>query len=530
MDRSSSNLRGRMISAAARIVSESGFGPDLVAVTCAVVGVPETQARKQFQRDEDLLLALFARVCYELELRVEEVNSESIGERFRQFMELKFEIAEPFHDALAASIATTLDPRNELYVLGSPMQLIRSRMKGLLSSVTRDAKDGEQFNSAQGLHSLYLLHLALMLMWSQDRSPGRSSTRFFLESLSLGLPFLSMLLKSEEFQEKRAKIESALAGFGHDAIREEHNELSREILSIFFQHRRLISNTMPCAIRPCRDCFAPHLPRLNFFLETNQPIHFLLPGFPAKSPSPRKTLGRLPDRAEEIGLQQLQMMCSDVSKIYSPGCRITICSDGHVFGDLVGVDDETITSYGSSLRDIIRQSGYHDLDTFELADLICFDNYEQARADLISEYALDAEIFKQRAASQPSVRHLVDGIHRFLFEEQVDLDESLSRTQVRNRCRETAYEVVRRSDAWGRLLLDCFPAALRLSIHPQHPHSEKIGVLLGNSDDAWLTPWHSAALETIDGWSLTKVQDGMAKGARIVSRDGSPYYLSTVPD
>ncbi len=104
------------------------------------------------------------------------------------------------------------------------------------------------------------------------------------------------------------------------------------------------------------------------------------------------------------------------------------------------------------------------------------------------------------------------------------MDESRSRTQVRNECRSLAYKVVQRSDGWGRLLSDCFPMALRLSIHPQAPHSDKIRILLGMSDDVWLTPWHSVAAKKNGRFVLMKRHEAEGRGGR-VSADGNYYEL-----
>src|SRR5947207_3061713 len=87
------------------------------------------------------------------------------------------------------------------------------------------------------------------------------------------------------------------------------------------------------------------------------------------------------------------------------------------------------------------------------------------------------------------------------------IDTAKSRTQVRNECKENTYLVMQRSDAWGRLLHDCFPGALRLSIHPQSPHAEKIGIRLGEASDVWITPWHGVAVECAGKFKLMRLSE-----------------------
>jgi len=71
---------------------------------------------------------------------------------------------------------------------------------------------------------------------------------------------------------------------------------------------------------------------------------------------------------------------------------------------------------------------------------------------------------------------------------------------------------------------ECFPAALRLSIHPQAPHAEKIGILLGDAEDTWITPWHGVAVQIGERWTLMKRADAVALGATLVERDGIPWH------
>jgi pyoverdine/dityrosine biosynthesis protein Dit1 len=152
------------------------------------------------------------------------------------------------------------------------------------------------------------------------------------------------------------------------------------------------------------------------------------------------------------------------------------------------------------------------------------------RDRLIEHYAEPRAVIEERVHTHPQHCALVNGIERFLNEESATRDETLSKTQRRKLCRERAYEVVRRSDAWGQLISDCFPLALRLSIHPQLPHSEKIGMLLGSAEDVWLTPWHGVAVETQTGFTLMKRSEAEERGAVVKFAHGVPNYLTLLSD
>ena len=44
-----------------------------------------------------------------------------------------------------------------------------------------------------------------------------------------------------------------------------------------------------------------------------------------------KVLGHLPDLGEELALELLHKLGTDVEKVYAPGARVTIATDGVLF-------------------------------------------------------------------------------------------------------------------------------------------------------------------------------------------------------
>ena len=67
--------------------------------------------------------------------------------------------------------------------------------------------------------------------------------------------------------------------------------------------------------------------------------------------------------------------------------------------------------------------------------------------------------------------------------------------------------------------------ALRFSIHPQPAHSDKIGILLADAEDAWLTPWHAVAVRSKGKIRLMHREQAERLGARLVERDGRPSHF-----
>jgi pyoverdine/dityrosine biosynthesis protein Dit1 len=201
---------------------------------------------------------------------------------------------------------------------------------------------------------------------------------------------------------------------------------------------------------------------------------------------------------------------------------LALCSDGLVFADAVGVADEDVIAYGASIDNILATLPH--LRRFDLADAFGTVTPAEARRRLLSGWAEpEADLTALTKASR-SLGAQLDGLHRFLFEDAIALSPDQSRTQVRKEARGRAFEVLRRSRAWGRLLAAFFPRAVRLSIHPQPPVSDKIGVHFLATEDAWLTPWHGVALLESDRFRLVKRADAEALGAVQVDVDGAPSH------
>jgi pyoverdine/dityrosine biosynthesis protein Dit1 len=199
---------------------------------------------------------------------------------------------------------------------------------------------------------------------------------------------------------------------------------------------------------------------------------------------------------------------------------VIICSDGHVFSDLVGVSDEQVARYGEALEAMIDRLGAHGLSRFSM---------KSRRAEL-DPHLEPLEEIEARIGTDPETRALFCGIQRFLFEDRVVLERNKSRNRVRTECKRRAIALIQRSRAWSSLIRARFPTALRLSIHPQHPHAEKIGILLSEAKDVWLTPWHGVALEERGRFKLVKRFEAEAIGARIVERGGRPSHFEVASE
>ncbi|CAL9639176.1 L-tyrosine/L-tryptophan isonitrile synthase family protein [Streptomyces sp. enrichment culture] len=294
--------------------------------------------------------------------------------------------------------------------------------------------------------------------------------------------------------------------------------LATDILRLLLPHHRTTDPTPA----PPPEAFPHQLRGIAAFVREDAPVVFTLPAFPCKSPNPAKVLGHLPDQGERLSLSFLDTLCRDVERIHPPGAQVIICSDGHVFGDLIGVPDAHIDAYADELRRTIDDLALTRLSVLDLRDLLGDVDHDSARAHVHRLHAPTLDTLRAEVRADSSARALYLGITRFLVEDTAGWTGT--RSALQRACRRRAYGVIQRSRAWGRLIAEHHPHAVRLSIHPQPVGAAKFGIRLLDVPDAWTTPWHSTALLRTDGtWTLVRRTQAAARG-RLVSLDGRPSH------
>lgn len=73
--------------------------------------------------------------------------------------------------------------------------------------------------------------------------------------------------------------------------------------------------------------------RVWHYVSRGKRVEFCLPAFPCKSSNQGKVQDTSPDRGEFIALSNLHGFVEGIEKLYEPGAKLWIISDGHVFSD-----------------------------------------------------------------------------------------------------------------------------------------------------------------------------------------------------
>ncbi|WP_080693561.1 isocyanide synthase family protein [Pseudomonas chlororaphis] len=300
-----------------------------------------------------------------------------------------------------------------------------------------------------------------------------------------------------------------------------------EIMRILFHKRRLLP--MSKEVEDFESEARPHVSKLLHFMDKKEPIHLILPAFPAKSPNRKKTLSAYPDKGEEVALAHLNEICQRIQTVYSPGAKLTLCSDGRVFADIVRIPDEDVTTYKKDLIDRVSFPYRDVIDFFDLDDAYpSITDYDCLREELMINHGESLHKLRLKCKTDISAGEMYKGICRFLVEDFSGLDEfgGHSKSGVLNIARPAAYRVIQRSNAWSQLLKRYFPTSIRLSIHPQPRVSEKIGAFLVETKDAWRTPWHSVALKRGETISLVPRSRAESEDAHLIFENGRASYFA----
>ena len=271
--------------------------------------------------------------------------------------------------------------------------------------------------------------------------------------------------------------------------------------------------------------------QLSYFIENNLPIKMILPGFPCKSPNSKtKVFSVLPDRGEEIALTTLDNFCEQVKTFYSPGCQLTIFSDGTTFSDLIAVSEETQEIYNTALKNMgeLRHIDWESLDSFFSSE----HGYDALREEFMSNYCLldeDDRQLEELIKNDPKTNQTYLGLKRFLFHDNPwnDADSPTTTKSRQKRSGQYAKIMIQRNHALTRLLQEKFPHHIRLSIHGYNNSGPKFSVHLLPDDGRCVTPWHSVVVKNQEGQEILMRKEEAQKlpCTAIVKRNGQPWYF-----
>ncbi|PHH65699.1 hypothetical protein CDD81_1785 [Ophiocordyceps australis] len=279
---------------------------------------------------------------------------------------------------------------------------------------------------------------------------------------------------------------------------------------------------------------APFLDQIAIFVSANEPVRLLLPAFPFKSPNRTdKVLGALPDAGEEVALMHLNGMAAAIKDVYEPGAKVHVISDGLIYNDILGVDDEQVWDYGEALRRLAKRNQLDHLDFLRQHDFIRVDcmskeeylrNATKIRREIIKYKPLNLD-FDTIIATDPDLVLTYRGYIRFLKLDLAQDCTNMTKTQREKHIKEVAKKMILRGWAFRAAIMAKYPGYVRLSIHPSAAYS-KISVYLIPQEGRVQTPWHSALVRAVDGTiTMSHAAEVSNLTHELIFENGRPSYF-----
>jgi L-tyrosine isonitrile synthase len=260
--------------------------------------------------------------------------------------------------------------------------------------------------------------------------------------------------------------------------------------------------------------------RIDNFVVANQQIKFAMLGLPFKSTNKRdKVLGELPDLGEQLTIQNFERFNSEVKKVYSPGVKIIVASDGYVFNDILSVDDSVVERY----KEINNSFASNDtLSIVDLNDFYTGNTISLKREKLIKQFAYTWDRLEQEILLNPDVQMLYKSMIRFMEEELAD-KAYVSNNQRHIAAKKLTREMMLRNEAYNQLARKELSDSIRLSMHPSVNNGYKYSFKLIPGQHTHHSPWHaSIVMNGNEAITMHRI-DAEKAGYRLVYKDKQPY-------
>lgn len=326
---------------------------------------------------------------------------------------------------------------------------------------------------------------------------------------------------------------------GHPIVNGNYKALSSKIIEIFDEELRNVAEGDEWE-KTGRAYFTKVL---DFFTSRMLKIETCLPAFPCKSNNTNKVAGTLPDKGEELALRRLTHFAQKVNKVYPPGIKMWVVSDGHVFSDCVGANDSDVDIYGGHLHKMAQSIASKDIvDFMALPDIFSFKlhRFEDSYVEHIelphflgTEIGGEAELCRKImtaacSTDEKKLAEMIDGQDpikvslyrgfRTFMEEDLALHpvvKPLSRKFRKALCGKVAFEMIKRNEAYSNLVELMLPFHVRLSIHAHSNSGPKFGIRLFSAKECKVvkclkkdsatpvfddllhipTPWHNSVIK-----------------------------------
>ncbi len=210
--------RERIQESALALFAEKGYEATTMRDVAARAGASLGLAYRYYASKEEFALELYLWLAEESQEWAREnlrVDEGTIAERFERAMLAKLEQVRSHRGPLAALLVKALDPNSRTSALGQETAGVRERMGDVFQEVVWGASDAPGERQARELGGvLYGLHLAILLYWFHDKTPGAIATHELVSSTHQALRYLRPALRLPPVSRALSQLAVALGNVG----------------------------------------------------------------------------------------------------------------------------------------------------------------------------------------------------------------------------------------------------------------------------------------------------------------------------
>lgn len=189
--------RGLLYETAIALIARRGYEATTLREIAKRAGVSVGLLYKYFPSKRAVVLALYDALSAEYEERASAMKEGSLAERFIFALRTSLQTLQPHRPALSALVPVLVSDGSE-GLFASATAFSRQRVQAVFQSAVEGAADAPRAELTPAVgRLLYLVHLAVILFWLLDRSPGQRATQEVIAliervaaaaSLALGAP------------------------------------------------------------------------------------------------------------------------------------------------------------------------------------------------------------------------------------------------------------------------------------------------------------------------------------------------------
>lgn len=180
--------RARILESGLALFSEQGYGATTMRDIAARADCALGLLYRYFPRRESFVLALYDRITADFAADVDELPPGTLADRFGTAMHAKMKRLEPHKEAFVGLVGAALDRHSGASVLGSESIDTRERVQAAFERLVAGASDAPTDQQTREMaRLLFVAHLLIVLVWTQDSSDGSQRSHRFVDLASTAL-------------------------------------------------------------------------------------------------------------------------------------------------------------------------------------------------------------------------------------------------------------------------------------------------------------------------------------------------------